>query len=260
VRLDRLRFHTGQQLRAGGGDVSPQDEQLRIENMQETHQRPSQIFKRNLEHATRAGIVICCRLKDGRRSRNSAGFVDGKPGRRSPVDVREIFGLDGSRGEVSFDTSAVAANAKAAVEVHRYVTEVAGGCHWPQRRITPSTSAAAPIPVPSVSMSTFSPPHAPRPKASRPPARCARRCRRRKAGRPFQPRLRRVAPSRKFRSPGRQLMRVVTGSITPLQPIPNPTTGMLALARTLRRKVSSAVVVRGDSSRKLSSRFPSELT
>src|SRR5258707_5264557 len=104
--------------------------------MQETHQRPGQVFKCNLEHATGAGIAICCRLKDGRRSRNFAGFVDGKLGRRSPVDVREIFGLDSARREASLDTSAVAANAKAAVEVHCHVTDVAGAAACPAKEHT----------------------------------------------------------------------------------------------------------------------------
>jgi len=70
-----LFMQPGQQLRSGCGDVATQDEEFRIEHVQEAYQRRGQRFESEVQHASRARVALGCRLKNSFRTRNPAGMV-----------------------------------------------------------------------------------------------------------------------------------------------------------------------------------------
>ena len=149
----------------------------------------------------------------------------------SPVDMGGVSGLDGARRKASLQTSVVAANAEPAADVEGHVPEVAGRSRGAahdhainERRASHSGAESEQNHV--APPSRGSPQHLGDQSGARVVVGADRQAIH------SQPVPAACDPSRKFRSPGKRLTRVVAASITPLQPIPIPSTGPVACLRT----------------------------
>ena len=63
-------------LRTCRGDVATQNEQLGIEHVQEAYQRGRKRLESEVQHAPRARVALCRRLKDSLGTGNPASFVN----------------------------------------------------------------------------------------------------------------------------------------------------------------------------------------
>src|SRR5277367_5903414 len=114
------------QLRPCRCDVSPKNEQLRIEHVQEAYQCRDERLKSQIQHATRTWVSLGCRLKDSLSRGDAASIIDRQERRGGTMNMARVSRLDSAGRKASLETSVIAANAKPAADVEGYVPEVAG--------------------------------------------------------------------------------------------------------------------------------------